>query len=349
MAALNDLPFTGERFVPGTQGEIWVEHWHRYHFAARWARGKRVLDVACGEGYGSALLARHAAHVTGVDVSADAIAHAGREYAKLGNARFVRASCTAIPLEDASIDVAVSFETLEHIGEQAAFLDELARVLAPGGVLVLSCPNKLEYTDRRKFANEYHVKELYRNELQALLAPRFPHADWYGQRPTFYSLIAPERMDGAAAHLVEVEEARPADASDELSAALYFVIVASRDAAALATTPPALSVLADRGDWVRQDYEKVYRLLTHTAKDRDNYVKLTSKHVETITGLEEQVANLRTAIQLQEQALAAREALAQAQAALHDAALAEKQREVDRRRGWRWWVKLPLIRMGLLD
>ena len=48
-----ELPFTGERFIPGVQGEIWLEHWHRYHFAARWAAGKRVLDVACGEGYGS--------------------------------------------------------------------------------------------------------------------------------------------------------------------------------------------------------------------------------------------------------------------------------------------------------
>ena len=46
-----ELPFTGERFVPGTPGEIWVEHWHRYHFASRWAAGRRVLDVACGEGY----------------------------------------------------------------------------------------------------------------------------------------------------------------------------------------------------------------------------------------------------------------------------------------------------------
>ncbi|HEX5130670.1 MAG TPA: class I SAM-dependent methyltransferase, partial [Usitatibacter sp.] len=68
-----NLPFTGERYVPGVQGEIWLEHWHRYHFAARWAAGKRVLDVACGEGYGTSVLARHAAGVTGVDVSAEAI------------------------------------------------------------------------------------------------------------------------------------------------------------------------------------------------------------------------------------------------------------------------------------
>jgi ubiquinone/menaquinone biosynthesis C-methylase UbiE len=348
VAALNDLPFTGERFIPGTPGEIWVEHWHRYHFAARWAAGKRVLDVACGEGYGSALLARHALQVTGVDVAQAAIDHAQREYAHLANAKFVRASCTAIPLPDASIDVAVSFETLEHIAEQEAVLDELARVLTPGGVLELSCPNKLEYTDRRNFANEFHVKELYREELAALVAPRFPHAQWYGQRPTFYSLIAPEHVAEARAQLVEVEEARPAEASSELSAPLYFMLAASRDAAALAATPPALSVLADRGDWVRQDYEKVYRLLTHTANDRDAYVKLTAVHEETIAGLQEQAANLRAAIQLQEQALAAREALARAQAALHEAALADKQREVDRRRGWRWWLKLPFIRLGLI-
>ena len=63
------LPFTGERFVPGARGEIWVEHWHRYHFAAQFARGLRVVDAACGEGYGSALLARHAASVVGADLS----------------------------------------------------------------------------------------------------------------------------------------------------------------------------------------------------------------------------------------------------------------------------------------
>ena len=54
------LTFTGERFIPGTRGEIWMEHWHRYHFASRWVEGKRVLDIACGEGYGSALLAQAA-------------------------------------------------------------------------------------------------------------------------------------------------------------------------------------------------------------------------------------------------------------------------------------------------
>jgi 2-polyprenyl-3-methyl-5-hydroxy-6-metoxy-1,4-benzoquinol methylase len=85
---MSELPFTGERFIPGTRGEIWIEHWHRYHFAARWVKGKRVLDLACGEGYGSALLARHAESITGVDVSQQAIDHAQRAYGKLRNARF---------------------------------------------------------------------------------------------------------------------------------------------------------------------------------------------------------------------------------------------------------------------
>src|SRR5260221_9228884 len=138
---MSELPFTGERFVPGTKGEIWIEHWHRYHFAARWVAGKRVIDVACGEGYGTALLARAATQVTGIDLSADAIAHAKRNYSALGNASFECAPCTRLPIADGSVDVAVSFETLEHIAEQDAFLDELARVLKPEGLLILSCPN----------------------------------------------------------------------------------------------------------------------------------------------------------------------------------------------------------------
>ena len=98
---MSGLEFTGERFVPGVRGEIWIEHWHRYHFAARLVAGKRVLDVACGEGYGTALLAESAAEVTGVDLSEAAIAHAKKAYAAARNARFVCAPCTRLPLADA--------------------------------------------------------------------------------------------------------------------------------------------------------------------------------------------------------------------------------------------------------
>jgi len=312
----DELAFTGERFVPGTKGEIWMEHWHRYHFAARWAAGRAVLDVACGEGYGAALLAGRAARVTGVDVSDQAIEHARRTYGDRANLDFVRASCARLPLADASVDVAVSFETLEHIEAQREFLDELARVLKPAGVLVLSCPNKVEYTEERAYTNEFHVRELYRAELEALVAGRFPHCRWYGQRPTFYSVIAPESTEAARGQLVEVDESHAGEAGARLSRPLYFLLVASRDPAALAGVAPVVSVLADRDDWVYRDYEKVYR----------GFVDASQRA----------------------QALQRELAQRDAQLLARGLQLSECNREVTRRRGWRWWLRLPLVRLGVL-
>src|SRR4029079_13791541 len=177
-----ELEFTGERFIPGTAGEIWHEHWHRYHFAAPLVAGLDVLDVACGEGYGSALLAARARSVIGADIAQGAIDHARSRYAAIPNLEFRQADCAVLPFPDASFDAVVSFETIEHIATQAPFLDEIRRVLRPDGFLILSCPNKTEYSDRRGVTNEFHVRELYRAELAALLAPRFAEVLWYGQR-----------------------------------------------------------------------------------------------------------------------------------------------------------------------
>jgi ubiquinone/menaquinone biosynthesis C-methylase UbiE len=256
---MNDLPFTGERFIPGTRGEIWIEHWHRYHFASRWAAGKRVLDIACGEGYGSALLARRAGHVLGVDVSAEAIDHAKRAYPRVANVEFKVGSCTAIPAPDASVDVVVSFETIEHIAEHEEFLAELARVLKPDGVAILSSPNKAEYTDKRRTENEFHVKELYREELAELVAKRFPHVTWYGQKPSFYSVIAPEAVATAGGELIEVSETKPDQGDPQLEAPIYFILAASRDRRALDAVVPVVSVFADHDDWAYNDWFRVTR------------------------------------------------------------------------------------------
>ena len=344
------LPFTGERFVPGVKGEIWVEHWHRYHFARRWVEGRRVLDVACGEGYGSALLARSAAHVTGVDVSAEAIGHARRAYSALGNVRFESASCTRLPLPDASVDVAVTFETLEHIAEQEAFVAELARVLTPDGILLLSCPNRAEYSDRRGFENPFHVKEPYRAELAQLLAARFPESVWYGQRPTFFSLIAPEREGAAAGELIEVDEENPAEATPALSNPLYFVVVASRSRAPLAS-PPVVSVLSDRGDWVHRDYEKVMADLVAASARKDELERQVIEGSRAMGTLHEEARSLQHAREELRDALAEREARltkCEADLAAGDALLIARDREILRRRGWRWWLRLPLVRMGLM-
>ena len=82
------LPFTGERFTPECVREIAYEHWHRYAFAQSFAHGKRVLDAACGEGYGSAMLARAGAEVLGVDVDAQTVCHARARYGAVAGLRF---------------------------------------------------------------------------------------------------------------------------------------------------------------------------------------------------------------------------------------------------------------------
>ena len=310
-----------------------------------------MLDVACGEGYGSALLARGATHVAGVDISAEAIAHAKARYASLANADFSCAPCTALPLADGSVEVAVTFETLEHIDEQALFLDEIARVLKPGGVLVLSCPNKLEYSDKRGFANEFHVKELYREELAALVGARFPHLAWYGQRPSFFSVIAPEGAGPSVGQLIESAEASITESAATLSNPLYFLLVAGRSAAAVEALPPAMSVFADRDDWVHRDYEKVMRDLDHHAA--------RGKSLEAeVRAREGSIASLKDKVRRADEARAGAEAGAaqlaaalrarEAELAASHLAAGEKDRELAARRGWRWWLKLPLIRLGIL-
>ncbi len=260
----HSLPFTGERFVPGAasaKGEMWYEHWHRYHYVLPLVTGKKVLDVACGEGYGSALLSRAAEQVSGVDISAEAIAHARHTYAERENLGFTQGSCVQLPFESSSIDVVVSFETLEHIDEQALFLDEVKRVLKANGVLILSSPNKAEYSDKRGYTNEFHVRELYRAELDALLAPRFAHLRWLSQRNAFVSLIA-EDAAAAAGESLAVSLQAPEQPVAALPA-LYYLVLAANDPAALDAIPRRISAFTDAEEWAYNDYRETYRGFRH--------------------------------------------------------------------------------------
>ncbi|MGB5290998.1 MAG: class I SAM-dependent methyltransferase, partial [Lysobacterales bacterium] len=90
----DSLEFTGERFTPECEREIWYEHYHRYALASRWCIDKHTLDAACGEGYGSSMLARSAASVEGVDISPEAIEHARQRYGQQQNVNFQVADCT---------------------------------------------------------------------------------------------------------------------------------------------------------------------------------------------------------------------------------------------------------------
>jgi len=183
------LEFTGERFTPECEREIWYEHFHRYTLAARWCENARTLDAACGEGYGSALLSQSAASVEAVDISEQAIAHAGQRYGHLQQVGFQVADCTALPFADNEFDRVVSFETLEHLAEHDQLLAEFRRVLKPDGFLILSSPDKATYSDGQDSANEHHVKELYRVELEALILRHFPACHLLGQKLMFHSAI----------------------------------------------------------------------------------------------------------------------------------------------------------------
>jgi ubiquinone/menaquinone biosynthesis C-methylase UbiE len=321
--------FTGERFVPGAAGEIWYEHWHRYHFAAHFVAGRSVLDVASGAGYGSALLARTAAHVVGVDISEAATEHARARYASVANLQFRAADCAALPFAEASFDVVVSFETIEHIAAQEAFLDEIRRVLRPDGLVVLSSPNKLEYSDKRGVTNAFHVRELYRDELAALITPRFPFATWYGQRPSFYSVVWPETGEGRG----EIFEAAESAADNRVQGhgrPLYFIVAATRDATTAASVARIVSVFADRDEWIYRDYEKVTR-----------GVEVAQRRVQT---LDEQVSSLRDR---HAESARQRDALEAAERSRLNATIESQRNEIARRASFRWWLALPLRRLVL--
>ncbi|MBM3786352.1 MAG: methyltransferase domain-containing protein [Acidobacteria bacterium] len=205
------VEFTGERVIPGeVDVDLWNEHVARYVFASRLARRKRALDIGCGAGYGSAELAANASHVTGVDVSEEAVAYA-REHYQRSNLKFELGSATALPFEDGSFDLVVAYEVIEHLDEWPKLLDEAKRVLAPGGQFVVSTPNKSYYAESRAASgpNPYHAHEFEFAEFQQALAMQFPHTLLFTEnhsdaivfRPAAnsHSPVADVRLDGDGA------------------------------------------------------------------------------------------------------------------------------------------------------
>jgi SAM-dependent methyltransferase len=163
--------FTGERVIPGqVDQDLWAEHIARYAFAARFAKGKRVLDAGCGTGYGAEDLARAGARVVAVDLAAAWPAANGQ------GPVYCRASVDAMPFRDGSFDLVAAFEVIEHLRNWRAFLREARRVLAPQGLLLVSTPNRVYYAESREQEgpNPYHVHEFDFEEFQAELRAVFP-------------------------------------------------------------------------------------------------------------------------------------------------------------------------------
>jgi len=193
---VQELPFTGERLVTSDQDHIQMiyEHLHRYLWACDQVLGKVVLDIACGEGYGTRLLAQRAERAIGVDIAANAVRHAARKY-KHPNLKFLTGSCLKIPLENESVDFVVSFETIEHLETHDTFLLEIRRVLRPGGTLIISCPDKAEYTERLGQRNPFHKQELFHADFVGLLGRNFKNVTVARQRLVGGSYIAADRHE----------------------------------------------------------------------------------------------------------------------------------------------------------
>jgi SAM-dependent methyltransferase len=176
------LELTGERTLPDVPAE---NYWYRRHLAVyEWigARvlGGRVLDMACGEGYGSEVLSRTAASVVGLDANPEAFAHARLRYVR-ENLRFERGMVETFG-EPGSYDAVVFLQTIEHVHDPVAVLEHFRSLLAPGGVAYVTTPNLLTLAPAgaEKSDNPWHLKEYRASEFQALCATVYPSVEMLG-------------------------------------------------------------------------------------------------------------------------------------------------------------------------
>ncbi len=310
---------TGERYLPEYDGDWTLEHVHRYLVACEFAGGKDVLDIACGEGYGSAMLASVAGHVTGVDIDAEAVDSAALKY-QMGNLVFRQGNVTSIPMADESVDIVVCFETVEHVAEQDTMMLEVRRVLRPGGLLFISSPDKREYSDLPDFHNEFHVRELYRDEFEALLRRHFTRFQVAGQRVLFGSVMGTEIQEG---NFFTWDKDEGKQKTRGLSHAEYLVAVAGDG------NLPSLPC-------------GIFR----TSLERSNRVRWLKEHLDgawlRIEDLERRLKEAEDAISFLEPRYREGEIAAQK---LHEAE--DKIRRMERSCSWRMTKPLRSIRRGL--
>ena len=214
---------TGERYVPSdasnNNNEYGIEHLQRYKFVLPYLKDKFVLDAACGEGYGSDLIAQKAKNVIGIDISDEAINHAEIKYQR-NNLKFIESNIDNLPFEDASFDAVVSFETIEHVPEevQLSFIKEVRRVLKKDGIFIISTPNK-RIAEKYETSSKFHVKELYPGELTDYLKSGFEHINLYNQYHESSCFLLPDGSSEVYAKITGTDK-RPRDEA-------YIIAVAS--------------------------------------------------------------------------------------------------------------------------
>jgi len=166
-----DLAFTGERLIPGkTDFALLEQHVARYRFALDYAKGARVLDAACGAGYGCFILSTAACDVTGMDKSSEAIEYARMNFSS-PKIRYEIADILSMPFKSGEFDLAVVFEIFEHVQDARTFLGELKRVVKKNGEILISTPNS-DYP-KSTVENPFHVREYNLDEFRLAVADVF--------------------------------------------------------------------------------------------------------------------------------------------------------------------------------
>ena len=335
--------FTGERVVPGqVNADLWNEHFARYAFAARLAANRRVLDAGCGAGYGSAELARVAAHVTGVDVAPAAVALARQQFSA-DNLTYLPGSCTDLPFPDGSFDLIVSFEVIEHLADWSGLIREARRLLAAGGQFVVSTPNKSFYAETRGQTgpNPFHEHEFEYAEFVHALSESFPHASVYLQD----RVEAMAFVQAGTQHVVEARIERHRGTPEQSN---FFIAVCSAepvsDLPGLLYVPETANALAEKlihiqrleGEvatkdrWIQQEQAAHQELL---AKHTDLHEELLRRNVWA----NDLAAQLKTAqeriVELQSE-FASQQQKAQAMADGYEAQVAKLQSDLRERTRW---------------
>ncbi|HLJ14314.1 MAG TPA: methyltransferase domain-containing protein [Bryobacteraceae bacterium] len=326
--------FTGERVIPGqVNADLWAEHLARYAFAARLAAGRRVLDVGCGTGYGSAELAHRAARVAGLDNSAEALAYARANFA-LSNIEFLEGSATALPFADGSVDMVVAFEVIEHLEDWRGLLTEVKRVLASGGLFVVSTPNTRYYGESRGSAgpNPFHAHEFefeeFANELRAV----FSNVMLLAQNRTECFAFEGWPETGSAEVRVDGDAGKPEDAH-------FFIALcgAPPRTGSFIYVPTATNLLRERErhvtllqgqlEEVRAERQKLIEVTDRQKgeiEDRNRWaLELDASHKQA----------LRRIVQLQDE-LQAQQTAGQRMAENYEAKIAELEQETERRADW---------------
>ena len=288
-----------ERFEPTeVSGRIAYEHLHRYALCRARVAGKRVLDVACGAGYGTNILAEVAAEAIGADIDAGAIRRAVKKY-KRDNLQFVTADCTDLPFEAGSFDVLVANEMIEHIADQEGFLKEAKRVLKPGGTLLVSTPNKPIY-NRYKPPNPFHVAEMTIPEFRRLLTRHFAHVCLTGLRMALVSAgfdvdAKGTSADGAVVRSYRgsrLQKNRPQVTEEKLQfdQPEYVLAICSDEAIDAAAGDSTIFFSNDDDLWL--EHEKIMSWASQLHEEdevlRANLKKATEELTEAKIGLEEE-------------------------------------------------------------